>query len=97
MQMRKGYLKKGLLVGYWCRSGTGQHTVQVNMWAIHFDFHKKYAISTRQMFTCSKRRLEDRLYEHRRTVDVDKSNTRPKPTRVPAHFLSTPNHISTEM
>ena len=43
----------------------------------------------------TKRRLKDRFNEHRRTID--NPNTKSKPTTAAEHFLSSPNHIATDM
>ena len=43
----------------------------------------------------TKRRLKDRLNEHRRSVD--KTNIKSKPTTASEHFLSHPNHHYTDM
>ena len=43
----------------------------------------------------TKRRLKDRLNEHRRTID--NPNTKSKPTSVAEHFLSSPNHTANDM
>ena len=43
----------------------------------------------------NKRRLKDRLNEHRRAVD--KTNIKSKPTNVSEHFLSHSNHSHTDM
>ena len=43
----------------------------------------------------TKRRLKDRLNEHRRAVD--KTNIKSKPTTVSEHFLSQSNHFHTDM
>ena len=42
-----------------------------------------------------KRRLKDRVNEHRRTLD--NANTKSKPTTVAEHFLSSPHNISKDM
>jgi len=43
----------------------------------------------------TKRPLKNRFNEHRRTID--KSNTKSKLTTVSEHFLSSPDHTSTDM
>ena len=43
----------------------------------------------------TKRRLKDRINEHRRTID--NPNTKSKPTTAAEHFLSFPNHTANDM
>ena len=43
----------------------------------------------------TKRRLKDRINEHRRTID--NPNTKSKPTTAEEHVLSSPNHTVNDM